>query len=388
MARHIPFVYTATDAMLVRNHYADSELVRLCLETVTDVSQPSVPSAIWIDGGVDGFCHWPRMSPRWQAHISRFNGWDRIPDPQFQLQPDQKLVNRFVGDVLDACAELGSRVSWISVPQLPMVVGSERNKINRALAKAADEWATRSRFRGRFVLPVIFTHQDQINSKTARTQKLTLIKQCRDRANAKVLWIVDSSLNDQAGTGTFEKVRFPGVIEFHRELKGAVDGDVGIIAGPYWGLNLVLWSRGLADYVGVGVGVGYQYRSPGGVTQRQGLKRVALPPLRRVALVNPELQRWLHNLSGADPAIKTLRELERNFSRLELENVARTQVARFYKSWYDLLEGAALSGRSLALYQDLSAAYVFGKSLPPLSDAEGTARRPERVAQQLMLQCL
>ncbi len=41
----------------------------------------------------------------------------------------------------------------------------------------------------------------------------------------------------------------------------------------------------------------------------------------------------------------------------------------------------------MALFQDLSAAYTLGKTLPDL-DNEGTARRPEVIAEALMLICL
>ena len=73
------------------------------------------------------------------------------------------------------------------------------------------------------------------------------------------------------------------------------------------------------------------------------------------------------------------------------EDQARAQVAEFYKRWLGSLESVSPSGRSFALYQDLSNAYVLGRrfpGLPDLPDDEKTARRPERVAEQLMLQCL
>ena len=41
----------------------------------------------------------------------------------------------------------------------------------------------------------------------------------------------------------------------------------------------------------------------------------------------------------------------------------------------------------MALFQDLSTAYALGKSLPDLED-EGTGRRPEAIAEPLMLSCL
>jgi hypothetical protein len=135
------------------------------------------------------------------------------------------------------------------------------------------------------------------------------------------------------------------------------------------------------------LGNGYQYHVAGG-TPKAAKRRIALPPLRRWATANAELETWLSGLPKTDPAYKDLRDLATGFRKYAFENEARGQVARFYKSWFEKIAAVQPSGRALALYQDFSTAYVLGKPLPDLPDDEGTARRPERIAEQFMLQCL
>jgi hypothetical protein len=203
--------------------------------------------------------------------------------------------------------------------------------------------------------------------------------------------VVDSTLNDQDGSGSLER-RFQGLIKFHQELAEALPSDAIKIAGPYWGMNLILWARGLVHYPAVSLGRAYRYYVPG-LTPTAGVGRVALSPLRRLAIASPGLNGWfseaLTRIIKGEPAYMKFEELSRSLPRIRLAALgSKTQVARFYKWWFDGLASVPVSGRALALFQDLSKAYVLGRSLPALPDAEGTARRPERVAQQLMLNCL
>ena len=80
--------------------------------------------------------------------------------------------------------------------------------------------------------------------------------------------------------------------------------------------------------------------------------------------------------------------IEKDFSKLQTSANGKMQIAKFYKSWFDKFSSLPYAGRALALYQDLSSSYVLGKTLKNLPKEEGTARRPERVAQQLMMNCL
>lgn len=398
MADHIPFVFGAEDCRLLKNLYADSAVVRLSLQTYEKTlgNLPTGPS-LWVDAGVDGLHSWrpqritksgkeTRRYEAYDEYIKQFAGYDQVPNNDFQSKPRDDVVKEFVKSVLDACCAFSRKPAWVSVPQLPMVSDTSRNKINRALAQNAAEWKRTRKYDVKLILPVIFTHSRQATLKTQR--KGELARDCYELAGAQGVWVVDSTLNDQDGSGSLER-RFQGLIKFHQELAEALPSDAIKIAGPYWGMNLILWARGLVHYPAVGLGGAYRYYVPG-LTPTAGVGRVALSPLRRLAIASPGLNGWfgqaLTKIIKGDPAYTEFEQLSRTLPRIQL--APKSQVAKFYKSWFDGLASVPPTGRALALFQDLSKAYVLGRSLPTLPDAEGTARRPERVAQQLMLSCL
>ncbi len=395
MSLHIPFIFNAKEASLVQRYYADADVVRVSLDCADRLGDLPNKSGVWVDGAVDGLdsAH-PTKKPsegggadgRWEAHIKQFPAWEKIGDASAQNNPTKTTVESFIAAVLNACLKKYPKAAWLSVPQLAAASGNGRNKINKALADATRVWRGSTRFHGKLILPIVLTHQEQSNLKTDRKGKIDLAAQCYERAGADGYWVAESSLSDQSGAGTYEKKRFPGLVQFHAELASRVPRESISVAGPYWGLNLVLWARGLITHPAIGVGGRYQYHVPGG-SGKSPKTRVALPPLRRWAIWGPKLQEWLEHVPKDDPALKELRELSKEFSKFGVER-ARAQVAEFYKGWFDLLELVSPAGRSLALYQDLSKAYVLGKALRELPDDEKTARRPERVAEQLMLQCL
>jgi hypothetical protein len=415
MADHIPFVFGADDCKLLKNLYADSAVIRLSLQTHGRILDelPTGPS-LWIDAGADGLHSWRpqritkkgRETRRYEAYdeyIKQFPGHDQVANNDFQSKPRNDVVKGFVESVLNKCCALSPKPAWVSVPQLPMVSDASRNKINRALAQNAAEWKRATKHNVKLILPVIFTHSRQVSLKTLR--KGELAKECYELAGAQGVWMVDSTLNDQDGSGSLDN-RFQGLIRFHQELAEALPSDAIKIAGPYWGMNLILWARGLIHYPSIGLGGAYKYYIPG-LTPTAGVGRIALSPLRRLAIASPGLSGWLGQaltkIIKGEPAymefgelsrslpriIKELEELSRSLPRIQLAPLgSKTQAARFYKSWFDGLASVPVSGRALALFQDLSKAFVLGRSLPSLPAAEGTARRPERVAQQLMLNCL
>jgi hypothetical protein len=389
MADHIPFVNTASDLAIVKRFYSDSEFVRMPLDYAEQAGTP--PSGrLWVDGAVEAFEDWkpvPGTQAPWRALAKELSEYQHVVAVAEGEKPDAKRVARFAASVLDRCAAL--QPAWISVPQLGYANDSRRNAINRVLAEATSTWRSKSKFKGKLILPVVLRHQDQGNTKTERNKKVQLAASCSDLSGADGYWIVESSLGDQTGSGTFDRKRFPGVISFHRELGNKIGKpDVISVGGPYWALNLILWARGLIKHPAIGTGVGYQYliRS---VVPRKGTTRVALSPLRRTAQASRELSQWLGNLPS-DNAYAPLRELRRELPRLmQVDGAARSQVARFYKIWFDAIAAAKPDGRALALYQDFSSAYVLGKAIKDdLPAAEGAARRPERVAEQMMMQCL
>ena len=398
MADHIPFLFGADDSKLLKSLYPDSAIVRLSLQThAKTFNNLPTGTPIWVDAGVDGLDRWRpqritksgKKTSRYEAfdeYIKSFPGLDQVADNVFQTKPRNDVVRGFVESVLDACCALSPKPAWVSIPQLPMVSDASRNKINRALARNAAEWKRTNKPDVKLILPVIFTHPKQVNLKTQR--KGELVKECYELAGAQGVWVVDSTLNDQEGSGSLDK-RFQGIIKFHQELAEALPSDATIIAGPYWGMNLILWARGLVNRPAIGLGSAYQYRIPGPAPS-SAKNRVALGPLRRLAVASPELTRWLSTvltkIQRGDVAYSEFDELSRIVG--QGQPLPKNQVAKFYKRWFDGLASVPQDGRALALYQDLSKAFVLGRSLPPLPREEKTARRPDRVAQQLMLNCL
>lgn len=388
MADYVSFVYTKRDCEILAKFYSDSFAIRLSLESARDLTSllPSGPR-LWLDAAIDGLDGWPDLTPQYMAYVRRFEGFNSVGDRQFQLKPQKDIVDRFVQALLDECVKYAP--AWISVPQLPLVNDTSRNKINRLLAKSARTWASLRNFRGKMVLPVILTHQKQTNLKTERNKRTKLAITCCQLASADGVWVTDTSLYDQDGAKTLEQKRFPALINFQQELNQGLAKELFSVGGPYWGLNLILWARKLIGNPAIGMGNAYQYHLPGGVI-KGGKSRVALPPLRRWAVANAQLEDWLkrslRELPKGDQAYSELAEILRDFRRILVN--PRIQVAKFYGEWFDKLAAIPRDGRALALYQDLSSAYVIGKSLPDLPKGEGSSRKAYKVARQFMVNCL
>lgn len=390
MASYIPFLNSLSDCDRLKRFYADSDMIRVSLESIKTLRSnlPKKPS-LWIDPAVDGYHQLLTNMRDWEdlEYIHDFEENQLLADKDFVKKPDSGKLSIFVKDILGKCLEF--KPEWITVPQLPIVNDTSRNQINRELSKAASAWREDSGFEGKFILPMIFTHRDQLKGKTEWAKKMKLAKACSDGSEADFIWAVDSSLSDQKGTGTFEK-RFQSLIKFHEDLRRTFQ-EKEIIAGPYWGMNFILWARGLCDYPVICLGTAYQYYVSGGFRQRR-LNHIAIPPLRRWAVMSPDLKKWLDDaldrLSPTDQAHKKLLDLKKSYDYLSDENLAARQVAEFYKQWFDMLQAVQPAGRALALYQDLSSAYVLGKQLGNLPRREAAGRAPEKVAQQFMLNCL
>lgn len=389
---YIPFINSSTDCTLVKQLYSDAAVVRLSLESIQKIRShlPSGPKR-WVDPAIDGLHHLYKQGPEklsdsYRTHVARLGRFDQIGSEQFQASPDKAVVKEFVFNALKACKT--ESAAWVSIPQLPLMSSTARNKINKLLAEMAQQWKVESTYTGKLILPVIFTHQNQLNQKTERNKKLASILACFNAAAADGVWAADSTLYDQEGSGTFD-VRFPALRKFHEEMNAGLPDGVITICGPYWGMNLVLWARNCVRFPGIALGGSYKYNIPG-QKLKQAKERIALPPLRRWAVATPGLKQWLSDtvsaLSAGDPARAEFAAMEKDYSRISANG--RNQIAHFYKTWLSKFATLPPAGRALALYQDLSSAYVLGKSLTQLPKEEGTARRPERVAQQLMMNCL
>ncbi len=391
MSEYIPFVTSEETGRLVKRLYPDSEIVRVPLDRATNSFRLLHQTfKMWIDPAMDGMddlgSRRSRLDQRWFGFISAFSNFEKIGEPAYYTKPITSEVSGFVNSIMKQCATY--LPAWITIPQLPLENDSSRNKINKQLAAATGRWKSDSGFSGKLILPILFTHQDQFTAKMARNPKVKQAERCYHDAGADGFWVVDSSLQPDDGSSTLRR-RFRAIIDLHQELNDRISSKIRI-AGPYWGLNLVLWAKGLIDHPAIGIGSGYQYFLAGS-QPRPPRARLALACLRRRVGVEPQFKNWLDTaiakLAAPHPARTELIEIRKQYAALSGSDAAREQVARFYKQWIGLIASTPKPGRSMALFQDLSAAYALGKSLPRLAD-ERTAQRPEAVAEPLMLSCL
>ncbi len=393
MADHIPFITSQDACNLVNRHYSDSDYARVQLDRADSLARQLPRSVkLWLDPSIEGLDDLTsRRSTEgrpnsWFEFMKNIPGFEAVGNPDFQTNPTPAVVSQFVSAVMELCVK--HRPAWITVPQLPRTSDSSRNRINRLLAKSTGEWKISHNFSGRFILPLIFTNQVQVNGKTQRNPQVKQAGRCYHEAQADGFWAVDKSLDDESGSKTLRNTRVPAIVALHQELNDEIPSKIKI-AGPYWGVNLLLWARGLVDYPAIGVGNAYQYFLPGGHAKLPAT-HLAIPALRRRVKI-ARLEHWLASavitIGQTHPSWAELEQMRRQLSLLSSSDQAREQVAKFYKAWFALLDATPRAGRPLALFQDLSGAFALGRSLPEFKD-EGTARRPESVVEPLMLNCL
>lgn len=96
---------------------------------------------------------------------------------------------------------------------------------------------------------------------------------------------------------------------------------------------------------------------------RHALPLAQLLALRRRALAAHGLKTWLERVTAdLDPSHAANLEfgkIKSQYSALSEGRRAREQVAGVYKRWLDLIASSPKAGRSMALFQDLSAAYAL-----------------------------
>jgi len=392
MPDYIPFVAGPADAARLSATYADASVFRTSLARINYL-QGSLPSSVdlWLDPSVDGYHHALRQADpvkrqKMLSYLPSVPGRDLLAREKSLVAPDRHSLGQFVSALMSHCLSFSPK--WLSVPQLPVTDESERHKVNRELALLTDQWRSARGFRGKMVLPLIFTNQRQYHGKTCWSKKLNLVKQCLGRCPVDYVWVVDESLNDQLGASTFGK-RFQDLIGFHEDLLSAIPG-IRVIAGPYWAMNLVLWARGLARPA-VGLGGGYKYYIPGGGARRP-VARAAVSPIRQQVVVGANLDRWftqsISRLQPGDSARRELASLKTELETIRDVEIGRDQVARFYRTWIDKIEAMPAPARRLGLFEDLSTAYVLAKRLPDFPKGTGHNRKSARVVEQFMLRCL
>lgn len=389
-APFVPFIRGLSDEDIFNGHYTDAPFIRVGLDRGTRLTTlATAKRRLWIDVGLDGVesAFVPHGDKNWKAYINQFGDMSSFVDQTFLSKPDRKKIEPQISAMLSRAATHSP--AYISVPQLPYEGRSSHNKINRVLADITADWR-KNHQAIRLILPIILTGQQQLNGKTERNPIIKQVAGLTSKFGFDAVWSVDSSLEDQAGTGNFERLRFPGIIAFFEELRTAASPEM-LVAGPYWGLGLVLWSRGLITHFGIGMGNSYRYHLPGGVLM-EPKARVAIGALRRWTSSSNALRDWFASeqakLPPGSPEQNEFRTLQSQYPALLDSKITKKQVARTYRQWLDKIIAVAPAGRALALYQDLSAAFVTGKMLADLPDETGPSRRPDRVAEQLMLNCL
>ncbi|MBI2517499.1 MAG: hypothetical protein HYV95_11390 [Opitutae bacterium] len=390
MPTFVPFLRSNSDETNFQSFYADAPFVRVNLDKKTLLGKLPSKQKLWLDIGLDGIANACRVDadPAWSAYMHRHGNLSCLVDPEFLAKPARAKIEGPITAFFQDAARYSP--TYLTVPQLPHEDGVKYNKVNKLLAEIAADWR-KKQSATRLILPVILTHQTQLNTKSPRTKTIKFIHSLMVKHGIDAVWSVDSTLEDQLGTQNFERVRFAGIVDFWNELHALASPEL-TICGPYWGLGLVLWARGLVSHFGIGLGSTYRYYTPGAGIPNRARSRIYVESLRRWISATPGLAGWLQNAQTKLPPDASA-QLEFQALAKALPNyfdseVSKRQITQGYRKWIDKIMSSPANGRSVALYQDLSAAFVTGRMLPDLPDEVGYARRPERVAEQLMLNCL
>lgn len=391
MANICPFLKTKADFSLFEEFYSDADLVRVPITSSFRLtSSIRKKNKLWVDLEFDGF-H-PKAGARsdsWTELMAELPNFSDFRDPKFLRNPKKDKVDQFVNALLDQTDELGAR--YVSVPQLPHQGEFKVTRINKAMARASAEWRSKKSRSIDFILPIILTKRD--HSAHITKAFLDPIQSCFEESDAVGTWIVDESLDDQKGASTYQTERFPAMLKLSKELEKRVSARIRI-AGPYWALNLVLWARGDITHPAVGIGNSYTYHITGGIPHNSSKVRLAIPNLVRWAVCGSQLEVWLHEAARKDDVNQpdkdqflSLAALNRKVSTSSGKNAARRQIAEFYRDWIDSIESVQPDGRGVALFQQLSSAFVLGRKLKSM-ESENSAKQPEKIAEGLMTHCL
>jgi len=396
MSNHIPFIRSKADVAVFNKYYSQSDIVRIGFRIgQKEIRRLKHEGKLWLDTDFEGFHHEEsNRDPAWIKLMHKLPSYSLLSLDSKRPTITMEAVREFVFSLLDEVNKL--KPDFITVPQFPYVLGNKYiHKLNKKLATASAEWRQTNNSSIDFILPIIVTNKDQTLYSAKRNPIVKAAKTLYEVSDAIGLWVVDTNLDDQLGTGNFQNERFPKIIQLSQEIKNTI-APVISICGPYWGLNILIWAKGVSSHCAIGLGGSYRYSITGIHPRCMGSAnhRIALPPLRRWAVLSPELITWLN---GIESKLQNDKEGLNDFKRLKSratklisadKQSAKDQIAEFYKQWFDTIEDISQAGRSLALFQDLSAAFVMGRNLSLLPKTEKSARRPERIAEQLMFNCL
>ena len=388
------FINSNTDGEVAKKVYKTAPVTRITAYNAKDYHTfaKDLKSKLWIDPCFDGFPTKPvneddDKKNKWFDYFSDVEGFEYFLSTNLPKTAKIKELEPFVFSILDDC--LSYKPDILTIPQLPHLATTTNNKINKILSKIYLKWSIERKFEGESILPVVFNNQNSTCSGAIRSSKLKTIQSLYNEAKADGVWIVDSSLQDQAGTGNFEKKRFPSLIDMHNKVKQTIKPKIHF-AGPYWGIQLILWAREIISSPAFSIGSSYQYYISGG-QPRTPSPRMAIPPLLRWARSSSDLKKWLRSSKSKikiEVTKKQFEDLTKTYDHLYVSKKHKEQIAHFHHDWFKKYLNLPSAARALALYQDLSSAYVLGSQLDDILSEKGSSRKPEVVAKQLMLNCL
>lgn len=405
-ADYIPAIRTQKDGVAAQQMMQDAPMILVSGPSPVSVSLTN-NTKVWVDSRFDGFefifgndkTLWENDSPGWFSWITSLPKFADLSTEKSAEKAKQSIFNELVGAAMDSLLKLNPYA--ISVPQVPYGKTTSRNNINKKLAKAAGEWKVKNWPQGTLILPVVLEHGDAYRNMTACRPRISAICKAFDASQAEGVSVVHAGFDDLGGTGNMDREKFPALIQFHELLNESLPENTLKFAGPYWGLNLILWARGLIDAPIVSCGSGYRHYlpTPNKAPRRQGRARVAITPLKRWYPASKELQSWLQSASGklatASDARNSIDKLAADISSFlgpAGRVPARNQTCKFYMNWIREISAINPEGRSLYLFQDFSSAVVNGSTiglkLPKHGTLSSSARDPGFIAQQFMLQCL
>lgn len=391
MTSCVPFVFNAQEYEDCAVYYPESPFIHIPLFNIDKVigRHKTTQNKLWVDTGIY-FCHYGskgmELDVKFPKFLKRFDVNQCLFDIQFIKNPDKNILQKITYKLLDECQFYNPK--WISIPQLPIVDGAERNKINKLFASQSHDWKVKRKSDAQLIVPILFTSSRQYKGKAKWKAKLATVVTAYNEARANGVWVVDTSLDDQSGSEPNQK-RFHEFDEFHAELRGLFESST-IIAGPYWGLNIVLWAKGRCNCPAVAMRPSPKYYIPGLRITQQASNRIAIASLRRLAVTSREVHGWLQKSLQVIPKenkyYKQIDDLVKNYSLLMEPKAARKQVLQFYSDWLNELESVDAEGRSIALYQDFSAAFVAEKKIFPKMPPE--MKKTQSTSKQYMLLCI
>ena len=335
MTEYIPFVSTPTDINIFNKFYVGSNIVRVPYENVYKIINSIPKSHLWLDPCVDGYHY--RLSTNWPSGpqkewgeyykslwskleklFGEFSNYDFLTNQNNWQKNRQPDLDIFVAELLEKC--ISFEPEWLSVPQLPLTKSKKIDNVNKMLAEATNTWKRTTKWQGRLILPIIFTNQNQLSTPATRRDRIENIITCFERAGAKSVWVVDATLNDQQPKNNYPK-RYDDLIDLHSTIRKRLGRDVHIIAGPYWGINLVLWAKDLCDCPAISLSGSYSYNFSCGVPSGSPVTRIVLPSLKRLVILSKKsLEEWIDNslsrLSKQDTTYIEFNQIKRDLDKL------------------------------------------------------------------------